>query len=154
MSYDYKAKKILMYGGYIPSSSVSNFLALGDAWYLEDDGWRMANNGKEDLFLLDAPTVFDFSRNSLVSIGGMSNPPGSFTTTLKEILAWDQSRWVNLDLDFPAARYGGSIAYDKSRNETILIGGSTEIAVHSYEGNGRETWVWDGTTWHCAFGCK
>jgi hypothetical protein len=154
MSYDYHAKKILMYGGYSPSSPTSKFFVHGDAWYLDSGGWRQVNDGKEDLFRLEVPAVFNFSVNKLVTMGGNSYPPGGIMNTLNQTLAWNETRWENTNIQLPASRSGGAAVYDRSRNEIVLVGGSTEVSFHSFQGNGPATWVWNGTSWKCLFGCN
>ena len=53
--------------------------------------------------------------------------------------------WVRVSVQGPPARYGNAMAYDPSRQRTVLFGGL------GWTSNGTidlgDTWEWDGASW-------
>jgi hypothetical protein len=86
-----------------------------------------------------------------VLFGGIFVDLNQNATRYDETWKWDGSVWEKacgtgtLCLG-PSARDGTAMAYDETRNVTVLFGGCTS-GVYSCDSFSDETWEWDGTSW-------
>jgi hypothetical protein len=81
--------------------------------------------------------TYDTGRDVLVIHGGVQG-----RTSLDETWEWDGQAWTEYTGSGPGAREGALMAYDESRAQMLLFGGSTpDMEIHG------ETWAWDGQTW-------
>ncbi len=67
--------------------------------------------------------------------------PTDSSDPLGDTWEWDGTNWTSLPVNGPSPRLFVSMAYDATRNVTVLFGGSYD---NIYYG---DTWTWDGTTW-------
>lgn len=84
--------------------------------------------------------AFDSSRNVIVLFGGYRISTGNLDDTWE----WDGTDWVQKAsgaVPKPSARQLHGMAFDSSRNVTVLFGGTDAGGLDA------ETWEWDGTDW-------
>jgi len=109
----------------------------GDTWEWNGSAWsHEADSGPSPR---SAPAMaYDSARGVTLLFGGSNhNDPVRFYGDTWE---WDGSTWTQRSTAGPSARLGHAMAYDGSRNRTVLFGGSDGVR------NG-ETWEWDGKAW-------
>ncbi|MEM4337114.1 MAG: kelch repeat-containing protein [Candidatus Woesearchaeota archaeon] len=87
------------------------------------------------------PIVFDSKRDVVVLFGG-SSEEGIVNDTWE----YDGSSWTDVTSSVgssPAKRQEHAMAFDSSRNVTVLFGGMTEILGTHFN----DTWEYDGSSW-------
>ena len=85
--------------------------------------------------------VYDTAHHNIVVFGGATG-----NVPLGDTWTYDGATWTQHSVPGPAARYGAVMAFDSTRNEVVLFGGSTANGI--YLG---DTWVWNGTAWSQKF---
>lgn len=131
-------ESVLMFGG------LTNMGVPRDqtwAWIPADDDWsNLTAFGTPPTARILHAMAYDVDNNEVVLFGGMDAAAALLgdTFTFAEIsCAWTD---VTPGSD-PSPRKGPGMAYDETRNETVLFGG--------YDATGfvADTWVWNGSTW-------
>jgi len=87
--------------------------------------------------------VYDAARARVVMFGGRgSTPPGSATPGYPDdTWEWDGTAWTDVTPAIsPPGRANAALAYDASREQVVLFGGSNETDL-------ADTWVWNGSEW-------
>jgi len=84
-----------------------------------------------------ARMVYDSARAECVLFGGQND-----AVRFDETLIWDGATWTARDVAGPAPLSEHAMAFDSTRNVTVLFGGATGETTLS-----RETWEWDGGAW-------
>jgi hypothetical protein len=74
-------------------------------------------------------------------------PTAAQAETLGDTWLWTTTGWVRAKVSGPQARAGASMAYDSSRNVTVLFGGETAATGSSGNQVLGDTWIWDGSSW-------
>jgi hypothetical protein len=138
MAYDTFRNTIFMYGGGSLESWELAVPAAVWSWY-----YIPGPNGRTG-----ATAVYDQSRRRMLLFGGRQRANGIAGSKLGDTWEYNapnaNSRtWTNVSpATSPPPRDGHAMAYDASRNRTVLFGGRAS--------NGSplgDTWVWNGTTW-------
>ncbi|MGC6489395.1 MAG: Kelch repeat-containing protein [Planctomycetota bacterium] len=128
--------KCYLYGG-AGGGTTSN-----ETWEYDGSDWTLVptvgDPGERHTFGI----CYDEVRNVIVMFGGSSNAyvPSGETWEFDPVT----STWTDvtpLSAPSPQARWGCKLAYDLSRNVTVLYGG--------WSGGGftNDTWEWDGVSW-------
>ncbi len=132
MTYDLKAKHILLFGGAIENDQYSNEL-----WSYNGKEWKLlSNNGPEARE--DAMLVYDAERNKTWLFGGRTN-----TTHFTDCWEWDGQAWKKNALSIPfGARDHASAAYDATLKKILVFGGMNSSYAFT-----NDLWSWNGTTW-------
>lgn len=132
LAYDSGAQRVVAFGGGYNTPS-------GETWEWDGDVWTRR--------LVPGPPprvghgmAYDSLRGRVVLYGGGSrlSPSGG---VLSDTWEWDGARWSLVSTTGPGPRYLAGFAYDPIRQQTILQGGITNIAVTE------DTWAWDGVAW-------
>ena len=137
-AYDEGRGVIVLHGGATVTS------ILDETWEYDGTAWTAGPAAPLGMVPRAFPSmVYDSVRSVMVMFGGMDDfgPP---TTTLAETWEYDGTAWSS----GPSApvgltsRFGASMAFDPSRNRTVLYGGSPDdIGVLG------DTWEYDSTSW-------
>lgn len=81
--------------------------------------------------------AYDTAHNVLVIHGGLQG-----RRSFDETWEWDGQAWTQHTVPGPEAREGALMAYDESRGQMLLFGGSTpDMEIHA------DTWAWNGEVW-------
>lgn len=134
MVYDSAADRILVFGGYAPSS-------LRDTWSFD-----LTNHTWTDLSPAISPSprdlpsmAYDAAADLTVLFGGDAvNFPGGIDDTWT--YDYGTNTWTNVTgTTAPPARIGGAMSYDSTAQLVILFGGDT------YPGAVNDTWTYDAS---------
>jgi hypothetical protein len=138
MTYDSSRGVVVLFGGHGDGS----FLA--DTWERRGTTWTKVAPAASPPGRTGASLVYDSARGVAVLFGGQNGGGGSGDASfLADTWEWDGTQWTQRTPPVsPGARYYAAAAFDKSRNVTVLFGGSDRgRSVFS------ETWEWDGNSW-------
>jgi len=86
--------------------------------------------------------VFDAARGRVLLFGGGTN-----SALANDTWEWDGSEWVQVADMGPLPRIGHALAYDATRQRTVLFGGVSKIGVIEAQFVFGDTWEWDGEAW-------
>lgn len=138
MVWDAARSETVIFGGLNATNA-----ALADTWVWNGTAWAQKS--------VSGPSArrwhgmaWDSARSRAVVFGGAGS---SLAQLLNDTWEWDGTSWLQRTVTVrPPARYGGSMAYDSTRQRTVLFGG---VGV---DGNGNairldDLWEWDGTSW-------
>ncbi len=90
----------------------------------------------------DHALVHDVARDRVLLFGGRRRATDGTLQALGDTWAWDGSRWDQIDTtDAPAPRWGYAWAYDASREEIVLFGGTDGTTLF------QDTWIFNGEEW-------
>lgn len=144
MAYDPSRGKVVAFGG------THNGDVFGDTWEWDgspgvtawtevacpclDPHWVQQFPGTSPPAREAYYSAYDTFRHVWVLYGGIDTSGVIQNDTWE----WNGSNWSLRATTGPGIRYGGAMAYDPSRNATILFGGFT---------SGSDTWQWNGTIW-------
>ena len=132
MAYDAARGTILLHGGY--------GLASGDTWTYDGVSWTQ-RAGVNPGYRGHAAIAYDSSRQRVILFGGTPGGVGPYTGS-NDTWEWDGSSWTLASpSNSPPPRYLASMAYDPTRNYTLLCAGI------SGSNNLSDTWLFDGTSW-------
>lgn len=135
MAYDELNNTSVLFGGLYNGGN------LGDTWLWDGNSWTQQNVSGPSARYAHA-MVYDSLRNKIVLYGGLSDAKVGRALTSRSTWEWDGSSWSLASTAGPAARYGHAMAYDSTRNKTVLFGGYADGL-----GYASDTWEWDGSTW-------
>lgn len=136
MAYDATRKKVLLFGGFIPSNKV-----VGDTWQWDGNDWtQVADTGP--IPRGGTAMAFDAERQRVVLFGGNALEPNTFRGDTWE---WDGEFWTQVSDTGPLPCVGHQMVYDSDRKRVVLFGG-LRIRGFNYLNSG-ETWEWDGNAW-------
>jgi hypothetical protein len=110
---------------------------------IPDSGWLPITANVMPAPRVDAKIVFDTKRQRAILFGGATSFLGNDRwITENDTWEWDGQQWIARHPETsPPSRVAHGLAYDKSRDVTVLFGGK------SYLGPSNDTWEWDGTNW-------
>jgi hypothetical protein len=81
--------------------------------------------------------VYDRVNNSVLLHGGWNNT----TPYLGDLMRWDGSSWVELDIASPSPRARTFMVFLETQGTAMLFGGA------SASGALQDTWEWNGERW-------
>lgn len=132
MVYDASRLRTVLFGGF----ENQNF-APSDTWEWDGAKWATVPTAVAAGRALHMMT-YDRNREVAVLFGGI-NPQG---LAFNETLEYTGFTWTGQVLNgSPSPRWAGAMAFDGSRNETVLFGGADANKLLD------ETWVYDGVAW-------
>jgi len=134
MVYDPDRKVFVLFGG-----NLNNTTFYNETWEYDGTTWTQIVTATTPSSRTLASLVYDKVQKKVIMFGGATFGP---TTPNNETWEYDGTDWTLLSpATSPTARYGAGMAYDESRNITVLAGGTTT------SGATQETWEYNGTTW-------
>jgi hypothetical protein len=83
--------------------------------------------------------TYDIDNGRVLMFGGSGD-----RGPLRDLVAWDGSKWELLSADGPGPRDGALFVYDRHRGVAVLYGGRVGRKVLD------DTWEWDGASWRQA----
>jgi hypothetical protein len=133
ITFDQTRTRTVLFGGADSTQHV-----FGDTWEWDGEHWTQL----DDI----GPTprwrhglAYDNSRRQVVLFGGQG--AGAVPTPLADSWEWDGEAWTQIANGGPPPRHSHAMAFDSTRNRTLLFGGS------SPNGFLGDTWEWDGEEW-------
>jgi hypothetical protein len=136
LGYDGSRQRTVLFGGRLmPQGTLTR-----DTWEWDGERWTLVL-GNRPLGRSEHAAAFDAARHSLVIWGGrwsMASGAGYLADTWE----FDQTGWHIGPGYGPVGRVGAAMAFDESRDVTVLVGGRQE--------NGQlptDVWEWDGSVW-------
>jgi hypothetical protein len=141
MVYDSVRHRTVLFGGHAPSAVPFPFSQASDTWEWDGVSWvRVALTGPAPR--TDALMAFDPVRARTVLFGGW-NRSVQLSPQMSETWEWDGVQWTQHGPTEPQNRQNHGMAYDTSRGEAIIFGGTTVYSAP----DARTTWAWDGDRW-------
>lgn len=96
---------------------------------------------------VNASWAFDQATSTFVLFGGYyaTGANHEFSLVLGDTWTWDGAQWTQVQLTStsPAARWEGSMDYDRARNVVFLHGGRNQNNGWTFNDN----WTWEGARW-------
>jgi len=117
MVYDPDRKVFVLFGGNTGGT------AFAETWEYDGTTWTQIVTATTPPSRTLASLVYDKVQKKVIMFGGATFGP---TTPNNETWEYDGTDWTLLSpATSPTARYGAGMAYDESRNVTVLAGGTT-----------------------------
>lgn len=137
MAYDSVRGVIVMFGGYDGANTL-----WGDTWTYDGMDWTEKGASGPPV-RQGHKMAFDAARAQVVVFGGSLGPVGQFVPG-DDTWTWDGTSWMQVvpSGDIPPARGEYAMAYDSSREVTVMNGGLDGNLVRL-----SDTWEWNGTSW-------
>lgn len=131
-------RRLMLYGGHSAASS-SPLLTTGLMWFYDGSTWTQAERPSA---VGGAGVVNVSDRGAVVRFGGSTNFQGPGTSE-----TWELSRrgWTRFASGNPPGLVFTQLAYDDSRQQVLMFGGTTDGGAAGVVTN--ETWTRSGTTW-------
>ena len=141
MTYDETRGRVIVFGGFGPSTPPTPPTPLGDLWELDGDRWSRVDfvNGPSPRH--GAGVAYDSRRGRMIIFGG-----DDATGIRGDTWAFSDGRWTKLadaSPNGPEPRAMGYLAYDKKRDRVVLFGGRKGWP----NGDLSDTWEFDGVSW-------
>ena len=143
MAYDWLRATIVMFGG----SAGINSQTMAETWEFASGSWNQIFPGLVPSARYDHSMSYDVASGKILMFGGRRFLAASLQT-LSDTWWWDGAIWTQAQVPGPAPRFGHAMAYDLSRQRTILFGGGNQLATGIIQYN--DTWEFDGLTWNSA----
>jgi hypothetical protein len=133
MAYDVQRNQTVLFGGAGPGA-----LFLVDTWGWDGSTWtQLAVSGPSPR--TNFAMAYDSKRQRIVVFGGLWVATGG--ALLADTWEWDGAAWTQLAVTGPAGRRGHVMAYDSTRDRSVLFGGFDQF--HTFG----DTWEWNGSMW-------
>lgn len=112
------------------------------AW--DGTSWLASESLPGDLAQFEA--AFHTEANQLIAFGGVTDPNMSirWVPIHRSTLRFDGETWNSIGASIPGPRSDAVMAYDPSRNTTVLYGGTLNFRID-------DTWEFDGLNWRQVF---
>ena len=136
MAYDSNRGRTVLFGGRPPADGSA---PLGDTWEWDGSYWTQVDDFGPPARVQHA-MVYDSVRKVTILFGGNSGS-GTNTSALGDTWQWDGQNWTQLSNSGPSARVSHAMAFDATRNQTVLFGGADAT------GPLQDTWQFDGQDW-------
>jgi hypothetical protein len=130
MAYDGAWGRVVLFGGYDPSSEY-----LADTWEWDGTSWSQRTPAMSPSRRYRHAMAYDGARGRVVLFGGANPSP------LGDTWEWDGNNWTVRTVSSPSPRVGHMLAYDSSRELVVVFGG------FGPSGFLNDTWEWNGNTW-------
>jgi cysteine-rich repeat protein len=138
MVFDAARRVIVLVGGDDPDNA---FTSLSDTWTWNGREWNLANI-EAGLQRARAGLAYDAKREKVVLFGGARKRQLPAPLFFDDTWEWNGASWTKVETTVrPSARADMAMAYDPSREVTVMFGG---IAANI---RNAETWEYDGTSW-------
>jgi hypothetical protein len=137
LAFDDSHAQTVLFGGLTPSGGPG----LADTWAWDGSVWTQLNPSSAPSARWGHAMVYDSQRHVVALFGGVvSNEP---ILSANDTWEWDGTTWTQrFPAIVPPVRFGHAIAYDSTRNRTVMFGGTVDgFALYS------DTWEWDGNNW-------
>lgn len=151
MVYDTARQQIIVVGGAQRDRTGNNQIAWGildDTWEWDSQEWSQRSPRLSPSRRNNYGLTYDEGRQRTILLGGYAQVPNCGPASMCSIAdtwEWDGNTWTNYPrARGPSGRQGTAMAYDSSRQQTILFGGNLGLNTPPYA---NDTWAWDGTTW-------
>lgn len=148
MTYDAGRERVVVFGGASPCVNFPFITDQQDTWEWDGSAWTQVASSGPGARRFGVMT-YDGVRQRSVLYGGWPaavSPPGGgpleSDIPLGDVWEWDGQTWTQQVTSVPRGRNGHRMAYDASRDVTVLFGG--RVSIFGYE---TETWEWDGDGW-------
>ncbi|MBI5764465.1 MAG: immunoglobulin domain-containing protein [Planctomycetes bacterium] len=126
---------VLFGGGFGDSTSGMN----NETWEWNGTSWSQWSPATSPSPRTFFGMAYDIARGVTVLFGGYDDATNAPSGQTWE---WDGTNWSQKSpVPAPSARFGHAMAYDSTRNVTVLFGGYDGVNTLA------ETWEWDGTSW-------
>ena len=133
MAYDAAHEQVVLFGG--GAGSLYN-----DTWVWDGTNWTQSSPSNSPPPRDMHAMAYDATRGQVVLFGGY-NAIGN--GDVSDTWVWDGTNWTQKSpASSPSPRLGHVMAYDATRGQVVLFGGSDHNNVQY-----NNTWVWDGTNW-------
>ena len=139
MAYDSARGRILMFGGRqvigvpTPVGGVEKIRVIADTWIWKDGDWTELSPATSPSKRMLAGMAYDSKMDRMVLYGGVNvDDDGLTTTALYDTWEFDGTTWNQIDNE--SVKVGRPmLAYDKSRNQMILVGIDSAFKSHTYK---------------------
>jgi hypothetical protein len=134
MAYDAANGTMVLFGG----GGSRNYLA--DTWTWNGATWTEQHPAVSPPARAKAGMTYDAAARTIVLFGG-DGGRGLGDHPLNDTWTWNGTTWTEQHPAVsPAARYGGTMAYDAATRNVVLFGGENSNLL-------ADTWTWNGVTW-------
>jgi hypothetical protein len=138
MAYDFAHGQVVLFVGNADNNALYSF--LNDTWVWDGTNWMQK-------FPLHSPSARDRHAMAYDSVRGEVVLFGGYQAAAPYV--FDAGTWVWNGVDWTqrittiasAPRYGHAMAYDSTRNQTVLFGGCGSVTPND------DTWLWNGLNW-------
>lgn len=136
LSYDSaRGVTVLFGGGYGDGTSGMN----NETWEWNGTTWSQKSPATSPSPRTFFGMAYDDARGVTVLFGGYDDATNA---PIGETWEWNGTNWsLRTPVSSPQARFGLAMAYDSTRNVTVLFGGYDGVA------SPVDLWEWDGTNW-------
>jgi hypothetical protein len=141
-AYDPTGEQVLLFGAHEPTIE-GDSVDRADLWAWDGESWI------ELLFEGEAPDKLPGSAMVYDGISSRMMLYGGFTDGSTPIWYWDGVAWERVETNGPV-RAGHALVYDPVANVVMLAGGVNRPGGTPIQ----DSWVWDGETWTCVWGCE
>ena len=134
MTYDSDNQVMVFFGGYS-----SGFSGLPDTWEYDGSSWTQVVTSPSPSPRGDVSLTFADDLGAVLLFGGRHGD-----TVFNDTWYYDarRNRWIlKAPATAPSRRAGAGLAYDPSRQRSVLFGGLTLLGMSD------ETWEWTGQNW-------
>ncbi|HEX3793923.1 MAG TPA: hypothetical protein VHV57_05450 [Acidimicrobiales bacterium] len=154
MSYDAATRRLVLVGGEVVQpfqTTVDDTDLEAETWTYDGTTWtkQFADSGfpARDNAAMD----YDAALGEVVLYGGMDeNPTNGVLLGSNETWAYNGSVWTQLrPATNPGVLISASMEYDAASGQLLIIGGTSTVGAG--EGDGRETWAFNGSAWQQQF---
>ncbi len=138
MAWDEAGQRLILFGGADPEPD-----AVGrETWGWDGESWtQLEDQGPRARYFF--AMAGDTRRKRVVLFGGASGSPTRPPfVALGDTWEWDGTSWTQREEIGPPARNGHAMAFDATRNRTVLTGGTPVTGSAP-----ADTWEWDGIRW-------
>lgn len=143
LAFDSDRNRLVHFGGYHPLAGGQDLQAYGATWEWNGERWiGVADSGPSPRYAV--AMAYDPERHVTVMYGGHGACGDGGLVCCDDTWTWDGVSWKQVSGASPGARRGALLAWDSSRRELVLVGGTScdEPPLPN-----RTMWRFDGTTW-------
>jgi len=139
MAYDAADKRVVLFGGRVPTAPGTPWTPLGDTWTWDGSDWHRESPSASPSARYKAVVSYDLQRNVVILFGGAGRPNEFFYDTW----AWNGTTWKLLSSVMPPGFHGtvDALAYDETRQASMFFAFPGGVAAE------QSMWFFDGTTW-------
>ncbi len=155
LGYEGATGDLLLFGGFTTDPPYGT---VNDTWTWNGQSWQLRDIDHAPAPRTDASMVYDAAAKQLLLFGGVELTPAGASKAavtgsqasagggpVNDTWTWGDGSWLELHpATAPSERFGALMAYDATRRQVVLFGGSGP-AGHGLPFD--DTWTWDGSTW-------
>jgi hypothetical protein len=124
-------KLVVLFGGW-------NGQPLGDTWVWDGTNWAKGQFGP--VSRCGPAMAYDATRQEIVMFGG------DCVWGMDDTWTWNRTWTQRFPRSSPPLRFNAGVAYDAEHEQVVLFGGQGNRQESDF--TRKDTWTWDGTTWH------